>query len=326
VNTRLTVADCREALYAEVDPSDPNTALFLPWLNEVTERFILSGKWKGALVSAVFPSDTAGSITLGPDFYSVLATRYGRWSGTPVFSQFHPYMENGPGEMTDTENFPGVLVDQGDGFPTTVSITEDEPGSLVIYSSGSDNGKTMRIFGIQQETGLPVYDNQGDEGEVITLAAPSVQSAYHYSSITGVQREATKGFVTMKLLPMGGGTEYTLSTYRPNEIRPMYRRYQCGTFSEAQNGENHNIHVICQRRWVKLVNETDWVIPGNLSALRYGLKMRYYEERQDTEKAEAAFQKGLALLNQEAKAARGGVRPDYNFSLFGDRVAFPWSA
>lgn len=323
MNTRLTVADCREALYAEVNPDNPNDPLFLQWLNEVTERFVLSGKWKGAIVSTVFQSAT-GYVTLGPDFYAALANRYGRWSGNPTFSQFYPYMETGPGELPDAMKFPGVLIDQGDGYPTITSITEEAPGSIRIYSSGSDDGKTMRLFGIQQETGEPVYDNSGDEGEAITLAAPFVQSAYHYSSLTGVQRQPTNGFVTLKCLPMGGGTEYELSTYRPNEIRPMYRRYQTGTFNEEEDGENHNLHLICQRRWVKLVNETDWVIPGNLGALRFGLKMMYQEQRQDYEKAEAAFQKALDLLNQEAKAARCGVQPDMNFKLFGTPWGLPW--
>lgn len=321
MNTRLTVADVRAQLYAEVNPSDATDPLFLQWLNEACERFINSGKWKGSIVGAVF-SEASGYITLGPDFYAVLANRYGRWCGNMTFSQFYPYMETGPGELLDTARFPGVLVDMGDGFPTTVAITEDEPGSIRIYSGGSDNGKTMRLYGIQQESGEPVYDSDGDEGEAITLAAPFVQSVNHYSELTGVQREATKGFVTLKLAPTGGGTEYELSTYRPNEIRPMYRRYKSGTFDVATDGEDSNLHVICQRRWVKLVNETDWVIPGNLGALRYGLKMMYQEQRQDYEKAEAAFQKGLDLLNQEAKSARGGIQPDMNFSLFGTRHGF----
>jgi hypothetical protein len=318
VNTRLTVADCREALYAEVDPGDINSTKFLPWLNEVCERYINSGKWKGAIVSAVFPS-ADGYISLPPDYLGVLAMRYGRWPGSPVFSQFHPYMENGPGELLDTQGFPGLLVDQGDGHPTQIDIDEDDPGTLAIYSGGSDDGKTMRIFGIEEETGEPVYDADGDLGEVITLTAPAVYSSKHYSSITGIQRQATKGYVTLKLIPSGGGTEYLLSTYQPSETRPMYRRYQTGLI------EDENIHVICQRRFMLMSNETDWVIPGNLTALRYGLKMRFYEEANDIANADLAFQRGLDFLNQEAKAARAGVRPDFALNPFGDGHAFLWA-
>lgn len=324
MNTRLTVAEARANLYTEVNAGNANDPKFLRWLNEVCERYTWSGKWKGAIINTVFSSAT-GYVTLGPDFYAALANRWGRWPGNPTFSQFHPYMEMGPGELRDAVKFPGLMVDMGDGFPTTVSIAEASPGSIRIYSGGSDNGKTMRLYGTQEESGEPIFDAAGVEGEEITLNAPFVTSANHYSELTGVERETTKGYVTLKLLPQGGGTEYVLSTYRPNETRPMYRRYQVGTFDEATDGQQANLHIICQRRFTLMRDETDWVIPGNLSALRYGLKMRAFEEAQDTANAQACFTQGLSFLNQEAKAARGGVQPDINFSLFGTTWGFPWA-
>ena len=96
-----------------------------------------------------------------------------------------------------------------------------------------------------------------------------------------------------------------LSTYYPGETAPCYRRYQTGLLEEA-------VLLICNRRFIPLRNETDWVIPGSISALRYGLKMLAYEKAGQLAEAADAFNKGLGFLNQEAKSARGGTRVTIN--------------
>lgn len=314
MNSRLTVLECDTLLRSEVT-NDPASTKFLNWLNEVCERYILSGKWKGAAVTAVFDS-SAGYITLPSDFYSVLAMRYDRYPGSPVYSQYHPYMEFGVGEVDDTLKWPGFLIDMGDGFSTQTDIVE--PGILKVYSSASDDGLQFLISGVNATTGREVFDASGVPIEEVVLASPSATTTVPYSRITGIQKPVTNGYVTLSVVPTNGDAEYQIGVYKPSETNIVYRRYQTGVAEDA-------IKVLCQRRFMTMRSDYDWVIPGNLTALRYGLKAMKFEEAQDFDSAQKCFQLGLSYLNAEAKSSRGGVQPDMNFSLFGTSHAFPWA-
>lgn len=314
MDTRLTVADCRNALYTEVDATDINSPLFLPALNEVVERYINSGKWKGAMVRVTLPIDGRNYISLPHWYQSVLVMRYQKVP-RPIFTQFYEFSESGPGEIPDANNWTGVMVDLGDGFPTQVDIVD--PGTLrITVSNASDANKTIRIFG-QDEYGADIYSSDGSLGINVTTANPSVTTTQVFSKVTGVQAPNT--IVAPWILSvMDGATPIPLSTYYPGETRPQYRRYQTGILNEA-------IQLICHRRFNILRNETDWVIPGNQTALRYGLKALAYEKAGQIDMAQAAFTTGLNYLNQEAKAARGGARISLNIlplGLMGDKGSY----
>jgi hypothetical protein len=313
MDTRLTVADCRNALYTEVDATDINSPLFLPALNEVVERYTNSGKWKGATPRVTLPMDGRNYISLPHWYQSVLVMRYQRVP-RPIFTQFYEFSESGPGEIPDANNWTGVMIDLGDGFPTQVDIVSAGPLRITI-SNVSDANKTIRLFGLDAN-GADVYSSDGSLGINVTTANPSVTTSQVFSKVTGVQ--APNMAAPWILYVMNDGVPVPLSTYYPGETRPQYRRYQTGILNEA-------IQLICHRRFNLLRNETDWVIPGNQTALRYGLKALAYEKAGQLDMAQASFSAGLSYLNQEAKAARGGARISLNIlplGLMGDKGTY----
>lgn len=313
-NTRLTVADARTSLERYV----ASAAVFIGQLNQATERLVYSGKWKGTMIRVTFDS-SAGFITLPPEFLSVVGSTFNHWP-TPIFGEFHTYFSSGPGTPIEAQGWLGQLQDMGDGFCSQLDIIEAntevqpnvtaQPGSIRIFSTGSDNGKVVRIFGIEQETGLPVTDQAGVEGENITLAAPFVDSTKHYSKLTDVIKATTNGPVTAWVVPMGGGTNYQIATWRPGETRPRYRRYRTGTAESA-------IQVLCQRRFMPVASETDWVIPGNLASLKFGLLAIRNEDTGYLDKAEKNWEQAFYWLNNEAVASRGGAAPSIPNEVWG---------
>lgn len=301
MDTRLTVADCRNALYTEVDATDINSSLFLPALNEVIERFINSGKWKGQTPLVTIPVNGLNYFSLPRWYVSVLVMSYLRCP-VPVFTPFYQFSESGPGVLPDADAWSGVLLDLGDGFVTQYNIVTAGTLRLTI-SSATDATKVIRLFGLD-ENGADVYSTDGSLGLNVTLANPTVNTTQQFSLVTGVQAPSTI-VAPWTLSVVNSGTPTLLSTYYPGERAPSYRRYQTGELEEA-------VQLICNRRFIPLRNETDWVIPGNLSALRYGLKMRAYENAGQIDEAAAAFDRALGFLNQEAKSARGGGRITLN--------------
>lgn len=300
MDTRLTVADCRNALYTEVDATDINSSLFLPALNEVVERFTNSGNWKGSTPKVTIPA-TDGYFTLPRWYQSVLSMRYKRVP-RPIFTQFYEFSESGPGELRDTEQFYGVMMDLGDGFVTQSDITT--AGTLRVTVGGAaDASKTIRLYG-EDASGNVIYDSSGNQGINITTVNPSADTTQVFSTVTGIQAASTMT-LPWTLSVVNSGTPTQIGAYYPGETRPIYKRYKVGQTDEA-------IHTICRRRFIQLVAETDWVIPGNLSALRYGLKMLAFEKAGQIAEADACFNRAMGFLNDEAKASRGGGKPSIN--------------
>lgn len=301
MDTRLTVADCRTSLYKEVDATDINSPLFLPALNEVIERFINSGKWKGQTPLVTIPVNGLNYFSLPRWYVSVLVMSYLR-RPVPVFTPFYQFSESGPGVLPDADAWSGLLLDLGDGFVTQYDITTAGTLQLAI-SNAADAGKVVRLFGLD-ENGVDVYSSDGSLGINVTLANPTVTTTQQFSVVSGVQAPATISH-PWTLSVVNTPSNVLLSTYYPGETAPRYRRYQTGELEEA-------VLLICNRRYVPLRNETDWVIPGCISALRYGLKMLAYESAGQLAEASDAFTRALDFLNQEAKSARGGSRVTLN--------------
>jgi hypothetical protein len=299
VNSRLTLAQVRAILSPMINPDDPNDPLVLSMINEVSERYIYSGKWKGSVITLRIASST-GVITLPFNYAAVLAMTYNKCP-FPVFTEFHQYVEEGPGKVDEALNWPGILLDLGDGFCTQ---TDPAAASLIrVYSSAADNADVVRIYG--KLNGAIVYDASGNEGEAVTLAAPFVTTTNQFDEITGFTKPLTSARVYLK--GWDGATETLLATYQPNETVPVYRRYQTGVCEQE-------IRIICQRRFIPVVAETDFVIPGNISALRAGIQARLFEDATDPDAADASFTRGLNFLNDEAKASRGGGRATLNLN------------
>lgn len=305
MDTRLTLADVRAILAPMINSSDLNDPLFLQILNEVQERYINSGKWKGSIVTLRFESSTR-FVTMPYNYAAVLAMTYDRCP-YPIFTQFHQYVEEGPGKVDDTLNWPGILIDLGDGYCTQADIPA--AGFVRIYSSALDNGDVVRVYG--NLNGVTLYDADGNEGEAVTLAAPFVATTNQFTEITGFSKPLTTARVYAK--SWDGTTETLVGTYQPNETRPCYRRYQTGVADKE-------IRLICHRRFIPTVAETDWIIPGNLSALRAGIQSRLFEDASDMDSANASFARGISFLNDEAKTFRAGGRATLNTN------STPWTA
>ena len=301
MDTQLTLADVRAQLYPEVNAANPNDPLFLQRLNEVRSRLIYNGKWKGSLMTLNFPA-TQGFITLPRDYAAVLVMRY-RCIPRMVFTQFLPFSASGPGYMDEAKRFPGVMVDMGDGFVTQSDITTT--GTLrITVTDAADASKIIRLYGRDQNDN-EIYDATGVAGINVTTAAPSVTTTQQFSKVTGIQAPPNMTHL-WTLSVVNGAVATQLGAYQPGETRPSYRRYQTGETRDT-------IQTICQRRFIPVVNETDWVIPGNMSALRMGLQSMSSEFANQQDIADQKQARAIDFLNDEARAFRGGAIPTLNF-------------
>jgi hypothetical protein len=311
----LTVAKARALLYRYVDPQDINSAEFLPTLNQVCDEFISDGTYMGCVLEGYFTGDTDGHITLPSDMSSILAATRNHWP-VRTYSQFHQFVEQGPGTIDRTKKSVIDFFDLGDEFCTNRDIPAGSSGVLrTTIHSVTDVDKLVRYTGLDAN-GNEIFDATGVPGEEVELANPTVDTVNVFSKVTGVIKEVTVARIDMGW--MDGATLTPLSTYAPNEDIPLYKRYQIGKFNEEADPEQV-IGIKARRRFVPMLHETDFVPIDSIRALKLGLKAIEHEDQNMHDVAIKEWARAYDILNKRHKAARGAAIYTVNFKPTGGR-------
>lgn len=267
--SHITVGMARKLLYKLVNPKNQNDPDFLLWLNQVSERFTDDASYKGNIIEAQFETDTQGQITLPYFMDSIMAATQNGWP-VPTYSEWHRYVEVGPGLIQASTQAGWPFYDLGDKFCTVADIPVGSSGLIrVTITEPNDAGRTFRIFGKDVDNN-EIYDPvDGGRGELVTLANPFVETTQTFSHVTEVIKSVSAGRMTMSWVD--SGTPQTMSIYQPFETIPVYHRYQIGTVTENPDLGGQTIAVKGRRRFVYLVSENDFVYPPSIGALKKGL-------------------------------------------------------
>ncbi len=307
MNSNLTVGDCRR-LFGDLFSTDG----FIPLMNQALSQLTESGRWRGSLVYVAFDG-SLGFITLPYEYLSIMGVSIGQWP-VPVFSQFHPYIESGPGLVEDTEACLYYLSDLGDGYATLRDFPSAGCNIQVTIGGLADNNKTIRFYGLDTN-GNELYDANG-RGFNLTTAGLNTISAVQIDSITGIEMplnaDGSPSFVFpwfLYALPSGGGL-VTLGEYFPADTRPSYRRYQTGVTTQV-------VTALCQRRVIPVYKETDWVYPPSARAVKSAMQAVQSEDANNYQEVAQNWAVCYDSLNRQVHNSRGAAKPELNYTLFG---------
>jgi hypothetical protein len=305
----ITVSDARTLLAGYVSPEDTNSSKFLSYLNQVRERIINSGKWRGTTFKVIFDT-TRDYITLPREAEALLGIHISTMP-YPIQSGWFEYLQGGPGRLDNPDNASanardfGTLIDMGDNFCTLEDIATPATIGFSCLAAADDNlGMTVNIQGLGAN-GLPVYDSQGRLGETLSLDQTIQYTTAVFSKITNVSMPITLGQKRIYL----SGTPTTLSTYAPAETNPQYRRYRLPATAKTVIGT-------CKLRYLPLQGETEPVIPNNIGALKMGLMALNYEDANDMATADTFWGKCFTLLDDQMREHRGSARYVPNVKFF----------
>lgn len=317
MNSYSTLASVRRILGDLFTSAD-----FAPFLNQAIERIVNGGLWRGTISYAAFPSVNE-YFTLPYPFLSVLGAQWFR-SPVPVFSQFHDFMSNGPGQPMLGQPPQGIVEDMGDGYATMTDPPTAGSTLLIKPDLLIDSGRVFRFYGVSN--GLEIFDVNG-MGMNITVNYPSTSNATVFDQVTGIQvpvnadgSSAMVGGWTLYSVAPGTGTQTKLSYYYPSETTPQYRRYRIGVTSAANTQVPNAVTVLVRRRFMPVTKETDWVIPGNIGALKFAMQAIDSEAAKNP--AEGLWDQCYKILNNELHATRGAVRPEISMDAWGDMGGF----
>ena len=307
MTSNITVAEARSLLARYVCPEEPASQKFLDYLNQVRERVINSGKWKGMTFGVNFDA-SLGYITLPRDAESLLGLHVNKGI-YGIQSKWYEYVVGGGGKLPEDMPAIGSTIDMGENF-----VTMEDPAapSQIRFKTTNlnDAGQEVVIYG-KDADGNDIYDSNGNLGETLLLAAPagSVTTSATFSKITSVLKPYTVGNIEIYAVALP--SDVLLSVYQPGETSPQYRRYRLKVYDA-----DTVVTGVCKLKYFPLVAETEPLLPANIGALKMALMALTYEDANDPASADGYWQRCYGLLNQQLKENRGAARFVPNIRFF----------
>lgn len=300
-SSSLTLSDVR----AQLSWITPDSTEFLQNLNQARQAILTSGLWAGCIRPIIFNGSASGFITLPPWLESIVGVSVDKIPQM-VFSEFHQYIECGPGTIDNT--FPGIgqLMFVGSYFPSVLDMLPGEQLRFRI-SNATDAAKIIRVF-FNQTDDTPYYDAAGVEGKQLALINPIVDTGIAANKFTGLSKPVTLGTLSVYSHNTTTNVDTLLSVYNPSETRPQYSRYQTGTWDDT-----HPIGCLCQIKYTPLVADTDFCLPDDINALEFAMQAVDASHTRQYDEAKLAWSLCYDQLNSNLKAQRGKAQPVITF-------------
>lgn len=271
------------------------------YINEACERLLYKGKWPscyGKFTIAV----TDGLVTWPRQIETIERFANNNTPGT-VQNDWYEWIDTGWGLRTSADGYDGLtLIDKGTSCVfANVSV---KPGAFLKLKSSlaSDNGATDKVL-------IQGFDHLGNwvrtlsggvyiDGEYVTLNGTSyVTTTTQFSRVTGVQKVATDGFVSLWEADPSTGFYNRLGYYEPTETVPCYRvSLVPGITTDTDPAF---INVMAKLRFIKASVDTDYVLPPNLAAIKLMISAIYKEENNLIAEANQYEANALRVLNEQ---------------------------
>ena len=306
--SQTTVGRAREQLADKFLPRDTQSDDWFDMVNEVVERFHTRGYWVGAkgVWKTSIPDD--GFLTLPYWLESIISARID--SGIAwIRGTKYEFIHDGPGELDETTGCSGDIVDMGNvaleiPFPDTAS-------TITVTANADDAGKGDSILLLGYDASGNRIEDGGETGERLILLSGDAVTTNTFAELKGIQKPITEKPIVITHTSSGA----TLATLQSFTENPYFRRYKI-----VANGAEF-VTIYCKRKPVPVTQDTDYILPGNLSALKLGLYSLVYEEANDLDRARDYMREAESLLNAEAVEYRAGAQEPLEFSPWGPGVS-----
>lgn len=250
----------------------------------------------------------------------------------PLQNQFWEYLRFGFGRWpksacTNNRCAPLVSYDRGK-FPTFSDVVPPDKMIRVVLTDAGDVDKRVLLQSLDGND-QPRYSLDGTvqiTGDMLTLAAPFVDSPAVVNKVTGIQKDLTLGPVSFYELDTIAATQRLILTMQPGETTGAYRRYyvgglprNCCSLPESTATEVQ-ITAICQLAFVPVAVTTDWLVVPSIEALINECQCgRYLGIDEANSKQMAAFHhsQAIRLLQGQSIHDQGSLAPAVLFSPFG---------
>jgi len=307
---------------------------FTALVNQAQQLLGEAGIWWGTY-RRLYVCSTQDCITWPSDVASIQGAKIGSrgisiangwYDFGPEVAQSEACCESDP-RMVDRQNVP-----QFSALPSSAGM------KLRIYPTvAADSGQYVVIQGLDSE-GNQIRTQQGSsygDGERVTIASPFVETSFRFygSYLTGVQKPTTKGTLNVFAVDLDSGSETKIAFWGPNERNPSYRRSyvpnlsnSCGT-STCCSGSNGCetpsscpgtiVEAVARLEAVEVSSDTDWLLIGNLLALKHAIKSIVKSDQNQYQEASVEFASAIRILRNELEKYDPAVKTRVNVKAYG---------
>lgn len=192
-------------------------------------------------------------------------------------------------------------------------IDTSSPQRIRLYpTTSTDVGKKVILQGIDNATGRAIRTQVGStfiNGEQLTIAEPFVTSTFTYRQpgLSGVQKPVTNGSILAYSLDPDSSAEVKIAEWGPAEQNPAYRRTlltrevttameSCCSEGEVYGCANPVGEAIVRLEVYDTVVDSDWLMIGDLLALKHGMKALQLRDQEKYAQAEIETQEAIRIL------------------------------
>lgn len=298
----------RATLAQAIDPSSriaeslglaPGDSRVLSYINRSIQRLMHRGHWIGTM-DKYSVSVSQSLLTLPPQFAVAeqLAINNRPMDLHSPWFEWNPGGWGTIGEATATQAMPfsKVAIQRGNACTITDIPVGASMQLRLQCDVAADVGAQVLLLGYDGN-GNWIRTNPGgiyQDGLLVTLAqTPGTLTTFnaspiYFSRITGVQKPLTNGQIW--LYTWDGTNNVMIGNYQFWETNPFYARYVLPTCPSTTN----QVDIYGKMAWRPVINPTDWLILGNLEAIRLACMALRAEECQKWDDA-AIYMNGGAL-------------------------------
>lgn len=289
---------------------------FVDYVNEAQRRLMRRGSW--------FDSEQVVKLCV----YNGCIT-WPRYVGTVLGVRFSCI-----GDIEIRNNWYAIIGARCAGWDSSLNITMRDGGTGPTYNNitgedgkyikafiekRADIGKTIKIFGINATTNLPLQEKNSDgdwvDGITLTLTKTGVVSTVLVRSISSVIKERTQGNVFLYEYDSTTTLLRDIALYQPSETNPRYRKSQIYNFcsiptqcQESDGVTNKSMEALVKLQFIPVVADSDWLYVDNFDALKFMIQAIRLEEANDDDGARSKIIKAIDELNMELREKNPGMQ------------------
>lgn len=330
---RATLRDVRQSRLPEsIGSCAGGNALLLSTLNEAQQRLIMDEAqpdegWWGSWAIMAFDVSRDEPYFVTPRGVARVTALDICKKPVVLRNQFFEYLDFGnglkPGGCCDRSPC-GTLTAYDRGPVPTFSELEPPNKTLRAYiTDATDAGKRVLISG-KDAFGNIIYTQDGFDrasGEFMEFTSPFVDSVNEFTEISGIQKDITNGQVQIFEVDTITTDERLILTMEPGETTASYRRYYAHGLPTTHCGdETIQVSAVVKLDFIPVVADTDYLIIGNLPALKEECQAIRYSEMDNPNAAKMSMMhhaNALRLLFGELDLYVGKERVSVTVPIFG---------
>lgn len=321
---RLNYGNVKNTI-ARVLGKHPDSPEVLDYTNEAQARLLTRGDWRGTIVR--YRVAVQDAKLTWPRWIEAIRKVNVCGKAQPIASRWYEFVGIGPGNVTD-DSLPGLSLIDMQEAPIFADISGANKRLHVISNRDEDDDTWICVQGYNENNEWIRTELNGEEvdGEYIQVGSAGAYSTSVYANIAAVRKDSTVGVVTLSEYEVVDGSPVfaPLGRYENDETNPLYRRSRIPGLEFYKNDGEVQVQVQAKLRHIQIVRDKDWLIIGNLPALKDMVMSIVKAEKNLAEESEYYESRAIRELERElANHHLGETMPTHdvqNLHIWGNQV------